>query len=103
MDGETKAIIESINAEDKRQNHRIDSLEAEVKSFHSIAMSVERLAINMENMLKEQTKQGARLDSLENAPINDMKNIKSTAISTIVSAIVGAIIGAIITKISIGG
>jgi len=102
MDGEIKAIIDGIQAEDTRQNHRLEKLEDEVKSFHSIAMSVERLAINMENMLKEQAKQGERLDKIESAPVVEIKKAKSTALNTTITVIISAILGALISRFFIG-
>ena len=54
-----------IEDEQHRQNKRIDSLEQTVKEISSLATSVEKLANNMANMVKEQEKQGERLEALE--------------------------------------
>lgn len=51
--------------EDNRQNRRIDLLEQNVEKMGALTSSVERLAVSMENMLKEQERQGKRLDALE--------------------------------------
>ena len=50
---------------DNRQNQRIDLLEKNVEKMGALTSSVERLAVSMENMLKEQERQGKRLDALE--------------------------------------
>ena len=56
--------------ENKRQNHRLEALEETVKQVAAISTSVEKLALNMENMLKEQVNQGKRLETLESqAPV----------------------------------
>ena len=62
MEAENKRLED----EDKRQNRRIDVLEENVKQLAAINTSVEKLALNMENMLKEQVSQGRRLETLEN-------------------------------------
>lgn len=51
--------------ENRRQNHRIDNLENSVKAFGEIANSVNRLATNMETMTTELSRQGERLETLE--------------------------------------
>lgn len=51
--------------EDNRQNRRIDLLEQNIEKMGALTASVERLAASMESMLKEQERQGKRLDALE--------------------------------------
>jgi len=103
MDGEMKAVIEGIQQEDKRQNHRLDELESEVKAIHDIATSIEKLTIEIKHMSEALQLQSARLDKIEAAPLDALKGAKSTAISTIVSLIVGAAVGAIIMLVKNGG
>ena len=59
---EHEEFAKRIDAENTRQNRRIEALEQSVDRFGRIASSVERLATNMEGMLKEQERQGERLD-----------------------------------------
>ena len=56
---------QNLAGEDKRQNKRIDILEENVKQITALVTNVERLAVNMENMLKVQEQQGERLKNLE--------------------------------------
>ena len=51
-----------MEEEDNRQNHRITKLELAIESISSIATSVERLATNMEHMVREQARQGENLN-----------------------------------------
>ena len=51
--------------EDNRQNRRLDILEEQVKQNAALVTSVEKLALNMEIMAKEQQEQGKRLETLE--------------------------------------
>ena len=62
MDSENERLKE----ENDRQNHRIAILEKSVQQISNLAASTEKLATNMENMLKVQEQQGKRLQTLEN-------------------------------------
>ena len=77
-----------LKDEDNRQNKRIDILEAKVEQFTSLANSVEKLAINMESMLKEQEKQGKRLETLESRDGEMWRTVASHIITAIVGAVV---------------
>ena len=89
-----------MEQEDHRQNKRIDLLEESVRQTSAIAVSVERLANNMEGMLKEQERQGERLDTLEKEPGDTWQRIKVKAIDTAVGLIAGAIITGIVLMIA---
>ena len=80
--------------EHRRQNHRITTLEDEVKSLRDLAASVKELAENMRGMLLEQKKQGERLDTLEKAPLENWRTILKGALTSIGSALAGALIAA---------
>lgn len=106
MDETVKAEIARLHDEEARQNKRIDILEADVRSFQSIAMSVEKLALNMELMLKEQEKQGVRLEALESQPGKAWTNMQRTIFNTLLGAIVTVVVGALIYVVAryvIGG
>ena len=76
-----------IDEEQSRQNKRLGTLEEAFKNQNKLALSVEKMAINMELMFKEQKKQGEELDELKNAPIKKW----NTVVTAILSAIGGAI------------
>lgn len=92
MDEAIKAEFERLRDEDTRQNRRLEILEKNVAAQQQIAMSVQELALNMKQMLKEQEKQGARLDKLEREPADTWQRIKIKAIDTAVGLIAGAAI-----------
>lgn len=91
MESENKRLEE----ENDRQNHRLNSLEETVKQVAAISTSVEKLALNMENMLKEQVSQGKRLETLESRD-GDMWR---KAVGYAVTAVVGVIIGYIFKQL----
>lgn len=54
-----------IEEEEHRQNRRLEVIEGNIAELMKLTASIERLATNMENMLKEQERQGDRLETLE--------------------------------------
>lgn len=91
MDAENKRLEDENN----RQNHRLEVLEETVKQVASIGTSVEKLALNMENMLKEQISQGKRLKTLENRDGEMWRK----AIGYAVTAIIGIVLGYIFKQL----
>lgn len=91
--------IENKRLEDEndRQNKRIEILEKNVLQISSIATSVEKLAVNMQGMLKEQEKQGKRLEALEGRDGERWRNVTGYIATTVI----GIILGYIFTQIGI--
>ena len=77
-----------VQDENDRQNHRICKLEETMTQFTNIALSVQRLASNMEAMLKEQKLQGDRLQKLENRDGDMWRTVTTHAITAIVGIVV---------------
>ena len=73
--------------ENERQNKRISELETTVKQIQELVSSVKVLAVQMENMAKEQAKQGQRLEAIEEKP--------GKRWDSIITGIIGAVIGAL--------
>lgn len=78
-----------LDDENRRQNKRLDILEENAKAQTALAVSVERLATNMENMLKEQKEQGKRLETLESRDGEMWRKV----VTYIATVIVGIVIG----------
>lgn len=70
--------------------HRMDEQEAQNKIIQDLILSVQKLAFNMESMLKEQTRQGDRLQKLESEPADNWKETKRTIITSVISTLAGA-------------
>ena len=87
MEAENKRLED----EDKRQNRRIDVLEENVKQLAAINTSVEKLALNMENMLKEQVSQGRRLETLENRDCEMWRKVVGYAVTAVIGIVLGYI------------
>ena len=79
-----------IDAEDNRQNTRLTELEIAQKQISELITSVKVLANNMEQMAKEQMKQGVRLQAIEEKPGKRWE----TVIACIITGLVGAVVSA---------
>lgn len=95
-DGFHKEFAERMAEEDRRQNKRIDILEENINHINDLTVSVEKMAVNMSNMLEELKKQGERLEELENEPVETFNQIKTTIITALISTIVGAAVTAVL-------
>lgn len=83
-----------LEEENKRQDRRIELLEDNVSKLGALTSSVEKLATNMENMVKEQEKQGKRLETLEARDGEMWRKV----IGYIATAIIGIVVGYIFTQ-----
>lgn len=81
--------------EHNRQNHRIGELEKAFEQNNKLLVSVEKLALSMENMQKELKAQSTRLDIVEGRDGEMWRKLVGYA----VTAIVGAVIGFVFTNI----
>lgn len=95
----TKAVHEEfakrMEEENHRQNERIKLLEENVRQIGSLTTSVEKLASNMESMVKEQEKQGTRLEALESRDGEMWRKV----VAYIVTAVVGIVLGYLFKQI----
>lgn len=78
-----------MEEEDKRQNRRIDLVEKSIQQIGDIAMSVEKMAVSLQSMVKEQEQQGKRLEALESRDGEMWRK----AVGYAVTALLGAVIG----------
>ena len=81
--------MKNVDDENNRQNRRIDDLEAEVRQISELVASVKVLAANIETMSKELSKQGERLEKIEEKPSKRWDSV----ITGIITGIVGLLIG----------
>lgn len=93
---EHEEFCRRMEDEHKRQSKRIELLEENMCKTTALATSVEKLALNMEAMLKEQEKQGERLDTLERQPAQNWRALTKTILTTVVSTLTGGVIGTLV-------
>jgi hypothetical protein len=88
-------FVKRIDAEDSRQNKRIEIIEAKQAQISELVASVKVLAANVENIAKEINKQSQRLDEIEGIP----KKRWETIVACIITGILGAVLTALISGI----
>lgn len=88
---------ELLKQENDRQNHRISALEGSIQEIKKLTASTERLAANMENMLKVQEQQGKRLEQIESQDGEKWRK----AMAYIGTAILGAVLAIVFAKIGL--
>lgn len=82
--------------ENIRQNHRLNELETTVKTIADLSRSVEKLAVNMDNMLKEQIAQGNRLTTLEGRDGEKWRMVVGFVLSALAGSAVTYMLGVIL-------
>ena len=87
----TKAVHDEfakrIDEENDRQNKRLAILEQGQVQINELVSAVKVLAANMDNMAKEQAKQGERLKEIEGKPAKRWETIIACVITCIVTAL----------------
>lgn len=78
-----------LEEENKRQDARIGILEDSVRQIGALATSVEKLAVSMQSMLKEQEKQGKRLEALEGRDGEKWRKVMGYIATVIVGVVLG--------------
>lgn len=86
---EHEAVISRIDAEDARQDHRLEKLEATVENIAKLTIAVEKLAVSMDKMAKEQEKMTTRISKLEAEPGENWHK----AVWIVLTALIGAAVG----------
>lgn len=90
-----REFAKRMEEENHRQNERIRLLEENVRQIGILTTNVEKLATNMESMLKEQEKAGKRLEALESRDGEMWRKV----VAYIVTAVIGIVIGFLFTQI----
>lgn len=87
-----------VSEENNRQNHRIEALENTLSRLLNMSVSVEKLATNMEHMVKEQARQcenledqSERIRKLEDRDGEMWRKIVSHIVISVVSIAIGYI------------
>ena len=86
---EHEAFAKGVDREQVRQNKRIADLEVTVRQINNLTLSVQKLAINMEHMLVNQTEQSKRLGELENRDGEKWRSISMYVLTVVVGAVLG--------------
>ena len=77
--------VKRIEAEEHRQNKRLDRLDEQMETLVELTASVREIAVSIKNMQTELTKQGERLEKIEQEPADNWKK----AVWLVVAAAIG--------------
>lgn len=92
--------LERIRDEDDRQNKRIAAIEEDTKAIHKLTLSIEKLVMQMQDMLSEQKEQSKRIRRLEEEPGEAWNAVKKKVIDTVVGLVAGALATGLIYTIA---
>ncbi len=92
---EHEEFMKRMEAEDNRQNRRIEILEKSTEQIQTLTTSVEKLAMNMESMVRQMGQQGERLEALESRDGEMWRK----AMAYLATAVIGAVVGYISKQI----
>ena len=100
MDGsisraEQEEFRRRLEEENRRQDKRIELLEDNMRELNQLTASVSKLASSIESMVKEQEKQGKRLEALEGRDGEKWRKV----MGYIATAIVGIVLGYLFKRI----
>ena len=84
-----------LEEENRRQDKRIELLEDNIRELNSLTTSVGKLAASVESMVKEQEKQGKRLETLEGRDGERWRKV----VGYVITAAVGIVLGFLFRQI----
>lgn len=86
---EHKEFVRRMEAEHENLDRRLVSAENKIEQNNQLLVTVNRLATSMENMQKEVTRQGERLEKLESHDGEMWRKV----VGYVVTAVIGIVIG----------
>lgn len=92
---EHEEFCKRMEEEHRRQNRRIELLEETTRQIGEIATSVEKMAVSLQSMVKEQEQQGKRLEALESRDGEMWRKV----VGYLATAVIGIVIGYIFKQI----
>ena len=86
---EHEEFARRIDEWERRQDKRLELLEDNVREIGALTTSVEKLAQSVENMVREQERQGKRLEELEGRDGEKWRKVVGYVITAVVTGVVG--------------
>ena len=86
---EHEEFCKRLEADNRRQDKRIELLEENAREIGALTTSVEKLAQSMESMLKEVEKQGKRLETLEGRDGEKWRKVTGYLLTAVISILLG--------------
>lgn len=89
---EHEEFCKRLEAEDYRQNKRLEILEEQTKRFIDLALSVRELAQSVKQLAEIQNVQGEKLDELESRDGEMWRKVSGYLITSIIGLVVGCLL-----------
>lgn len=83
----------------KSLKHRMNNAEEVTKEIRSMAVSIERMAVEAKNTGEKVDSMAAKVEALEKKPGEKAEKLKDTVIQDAIKVVVGATLGAVIALI----
>lgn len=80
-----------LEEENRRQDKRIELLEDNMRELNQLTTSVGKLATSVESMVKEQEKQGKRLETLEDRDGAMWRKVVAYGATAVIGIVIGYI------------
>lgn len=87
--------VATLEADVAGVKERVRALEEATKDNKGMAIAVEKLAVNMEYMLKEQREIKEKVQQIELAPAEDRNYFRREIIKYVVCGVLGALVAAL--------
>ena len=78
-----------LDDEHSRMHKRVEILEGTVRQIGALTTSVEKMAVSLENMVKEQDQQGQRLSAIEGRDGEKWRNTIFEVLKAVIAAAIG--------------
>lgn len=86
---EHEEFCKRVEAEDHRQNERLEILEEQTKQFTDLVLSVRELALSVKQLAEIQKVHGEKLDELESRDGEMWRRVSGYVITSIIGLVVG--------------
>lgn len=86
---EHEEFCKRVEAEDHRQNERLEILEEQTKQFTDLVLSVRELALSVKQLAEIQKAQGEKLDELESRDGEMWRRVSGYVITSVIGLVVG--------------
>ncbi|MFR3291350.1 MAG: hypothetical protein ACLTSG_14550 [Lachnospiraceae bacterium] len=93
---EHEEFARRIDAQEKRQDRRLELLEENVREIGALTVSVQKLAQSLQSMVEEQERQGRRLQALEDRDGEKWRKLMGYIATAITSGAVTLLLSQII-------
>ena len=98
MDDIEKKVVQH-DEQIKTLFNNVSKLEKITNEINTLALNIEKIAINQTSMIEQQKQLRTDLDEIKEQPVKDAHDIKMTVIKCVVTGVISAIVGALIALV----